>query len=69
MYLWTWDLSLLKGNTAQSSELLVLSKIYIEQHISVTSGVAEDAKFSLCCFAILISAATVDSYSDIKQVI
>lgn len=57
-----------KGNTAQSSlSYWSLVRLTLNNIFSMTSGVAEDAKFSLCCFAILISVATVDSCSNIKQ--
>lgn len=59
-----------KGKYAQSSlSYWSLVRCILSNTFSVTSGVADDAKFSLCCFAILISVATVDSYSNIKQVI
>lgn len=59
-----------EGNTAQSSlSYWSLVKLPLSNAFSVISGVAEDAKFSLCCFAILISIATVDSCSNNKQVI
>lgn len=51
-----------KGNSAQSSwSHWSLVRLILSNTFSVTSGVAEGAKFSLCCFAILISVATVDS--------